>query len=67
MTTFDQFLNANEERANFARRYDRMIANLTEIQDTLIDHDSIEEGLIHLELEELKKYLENKKQEVCGA
>ena len=67
MNKLDQFLNANEERANFARRYDRMIANLTEIQDNLIDHDSIEEGFIHVSIEELKKYLENKKQEVCGA
>ena len=66
MTKFDQSLNANEERANFARRYDRMIANLTEIQDSLVDHDSMEEGFIHVSIEEIKKYLENKKQEVCG-
>lgn len=67
MTKLDQFLNANEERANFERRYDTMIKNLDEIEKELDNPDDIRQGFMIASLEEVKRYLINKKQEVCGA
>lgn len=66
MTKLDQFLNANEERANFERYYDRLIKTLSEIEKELDDPDDIRQGFMMVHMEEVKQFLINKKQEVCG-
>ena len=66
MTKLDQFLNANEERANLERYYDRLIETLAEIEEEFNNPDDIGEGFAILEVEKIKNKIKNKKLEVCG-
>lgn len=66
MTKLDQFLNANEERANFERYYDGLIETLSKIEKELDDPDDLRQGFMMVNLEEVKQFLINKKMEVCG-
>lgn len=66
MTKLDQFLNANEERANFGRYYDGLIETLSKIEKELDDPDDLRQGFMIASLEEVKQFLNNKKMEVCG-